>query len=79
MALIKLMLGLLIFCVSIGAIVSIGTFLVDVIKWHDREEKVVIVPSAQDPEQEIEVKEVEDSGSDGEYNSSTVPFPWSES
>lgn len=74
MALIKLMLGLLIFFVSIGAIVSIVTFLVDVIKWHDREVPVKVRPSNEPvPDKDYTESEVSNVGDDaGKYNSSTV-------
>jgi len=74
MAFIKLMLGLLIFCVSIGAIVSIGTFLVDVIKWHDREVPVKVKPSNEPvPAKDYTESEVSNVGDDvGKYNTSTV-------
>lgn len=69
---------LLLIVVLIGAIVSIFTFVYDVVKWHDKEEKVVIIPSAEEPE-DITVKEVEeDAGNAGEHNTSTVSFAWSE-
>ena len=72
-------LKIFIFIMCIGAFVSIFIFAVDVIKWHDKEEKVNITPSAQEPEPDLNEKEVEvNASNDGEYNSSVVSFPWSE-
>lgn len=74
------LLKILLLIMCIGAITSIIQFVVDVRKWHDKEEDIKIVPSALDPEQgftESEVKSYADN--DGEHNTSTVSFPWSES
>lgn len=62
----------------IGAVISIFTFVADVWRWHDREEKVVIVPSADDPEDIIEKGDEDHAADDREYNTSTVSFPWGE-
>lgn len=72
MALIKLMFGLLLFAVSIGAFVSIITFLVDVIKWHDKEKPVKIKPSNEPlPHKDYTESEVSNVGDDaGQYNTS---------
>lgn len=51
---IKLAFSFLILCVALGALVSIFVFCADVIKWHDKENKVVVVPSADDSEEVIE-------------------------
>ena len=70
---------LLLMVMIAGAVVSIVVFVVDVWRWHDKEEKVIITPSAQESESLGDEKEVEVNGSnDGEYNSSAVSFPWSE-
>ena len=47
MALIKLMFAFLIFCVSCGAVGSFFVFLIDVIRWHRAEKRVVVSASAQ--------------------------------
>lgn len=47
MSLIYLSLSFLFFCVSIGAVISIFVFIIDVFKWHNREERVKVVPSIQ--------------------------------
>ncbi|MDE5854631.1 MAG: hypothetical protein K2H19_06165 [Ruminococcus sp.] len=61
MALIQLCFSFLIFCVAIGSLVSIFVFIIDVIKWHKKEERVKIVPSVQKLPDELtkesEVKE----------------------
>lgn len=86
---IKMCLALLIFALALGALVSIIIFAIDVIKWHEREEKVEIVPS-KSPEEVIgeilvnykegEVNKDERSTvQSGEYNTSTVSFPWCKS
>ncbi len=77
MILLSTLFKLLLIVLIIGAIVSIFTFVYDVVKWHDKEEKVVIIPSAEEAE-EITVKEVEeDAVNTGEHNTSTVSFSWS--
>lgn len=45
MGIIKFMFCMLIFCVSIGAVCSIFTFIIDVVKWHDKEKRTKIKPS----------------------------------
>ena len=47
MSLIFLSVAFVLFCVGIGAIVSILVFVIDVIKWHNSEKRSVIIPSAQ--------------------------------
>ncbi len=47
MSLIFLSVAFVLFCVGIGAIVSIFVFVIDVIKWHNSEKRSVIIPSAQ--------------------------------
>ena len=72
MEFVKSMLGLLLLCISIGAIASIGIFLLDVIKWHEREKRVTVTPSkepvAKKDYTESEVSNVGDD--DGKYNTS---------
>ena len=86
---IKLCFCILMLALALGALVSIVIFAVDVIKWHDKEEKVEIEPSKTPEEiigeilvnyKEGEVNE-DDRRTDesGEYNTSTVSFPWCES
>lgn len=72
MALIKLMLCFLLFCISIGALSAIFVFIVDVWKWHDREERVKVQPSNEvNPNKDYTESEVSDVGEYGhEYNSS---------
>lgn len=86
---IKLCFSLLLLALALGALVSIIIFAIDVIKWHDKEEKVYIQPS-KSPEEiigeilsnhtESEVNE-DDRRTDesGEHNTSTVSFPWCKS
>lgn len=61
MALIQLCFSFLIFCVAVGSLVSVLIFVIDVIRWHKREERVKIVPSVQNLPDELtkesEVKE----------------------
>ena len=59
---IKACFSFLILCVSIGALVSIVIFAVDVIKWHSREERFKVVPSAL--ESEVNTIERGDTGRD---------------
>lgn len=86
---IKLCFCILILALALGALVSIVIFAVDVIKWHDREEKVEVQPSKTPEEiigeilvnyKEGEVNE-DDRRTDepGEYNTSAFPFSWCES
>lgn len=78
---IKLAFSFLLFCVAVGAIISVFVFIIDVIKWHDKEEKVVVVPSANDDcEEVIEYeRDTETSNGDvehgGERSSSAFLFP----
>ena len=53
------LLKILLLVMIAGALTSIFTFVADVWKWHDKEEKVIIIPSADEPE-EKEVKEEPD-------------------
>lgn len=60
-ALIKLAICFYVICLSIGALAAIFKFIFDVHKWHDKEDKVKILPSrifAEEFERE-EVEEIE--------------------
>lgn len=78
-------LSLFLFALAIGALISVGIFAIDVIKWHEKETKVKIEPSndvkkiVSDILAESEVKENErDVTEPGEYNSSPFFGTWSE-
>lgn len=60
------MIGLYVFCCSLGALISIFTFVKDVSKWHRAEKKVHVVPSALEDVNESEVI------SDGDSNNSDI-------
>lgn len=81
MAFIKLCFGMLLFALAVGAFVSIVIFAIDVIKWHDKETKVKIIPSNSSEQEEDEPgSEVNDNvRDDGECNTSTFSIPWGES
>lgn len=81
MSFIKLCFGLLLFALASGAFVSIVIFAVDVIKWHDKETKVKIIPSNNpEPEEDEPESEVIDNvRDDGEHNTPAFSIPWSES
>lgn len=83
MAFIKLLLVFYLFILCCGAFGSFIVFVVDIIKFKDKEEKIKIIPS-----KESEVKEDEraprdsaddDSGSEREHNSSAVFDSWLQS
>lgn len=76
-----ILLKLLLFVLIIGAVTSIFTFVSDVRKWHVKENKVEVIASADlKVSVPTNTEEVNDNAvNDGEYNSSTVSFPWSES
>lgn len=82
--LLKFVITLYILSLIFGMFCALVRFLIDVAKWHDKEEKVHITPS----EFEADLNESEvipDVGADtvvtesGEHNSPTVSIPWSES
>lgn len=78
MVLIKLALCFLILALAVGAFVSIFIFAVDVVRWHDKEKKTIIVPS--NSSDNIDESEVNNNASEsGEYNTSTFSFPRGES
>ncbi len=78
---IKVTLSILFLCVSIGAIVSIFIFAIDVLRWHDPEKKTIITPSNLPDESDIESEVTEDAGNDNdrEHHTSAVPFSWGQS
>lgn len=53
MAILKLFLFLLFVIYLFGAIAAVFTFIIDVIKWHSREEHAKVIPSAQINESEV--------------------------
>lgn len=89
MKVICLMISFLIFCLSIGALVSIFIFCIDVLRWHGQEKRLKIVPSAQQlPDEFKEVKESEvkqdersssksDRADAGQSDSSAIFTLWS--
>ena len=52
----------------LGAIVAVFTFVIDVLKWHPREQRVKVTPSAQS---ESEVTSIERRGDLGRGTGST--------
>ena len=81
MAFIKLCFGLLIFFLAVGALISVFIFAFDVLRWHDREEQVIIkpshVPDPPEPEVENTESEVIDCAIESdEHNSSTLFGTW---
>lgn len=71
--------GFLIFCVAIGSLVSVVIFVIDIIKWHKKEERVKIVPGVQKlPDELLKESEVkkdaprDNNGNRGD-NSNTSP------
>lgn len=73
MLFIKYVFALLIFALALGAFCSIFVFIFDVIKWHDREEKFVPVPSkVSESINESEVKS--DVDESDEHNTSAFSF-----
>lgn len=85
MAFIKLMFSLVLFALACGAFVSIVIFAIDVLKWHDKESKVEVIPSNLDAPDGNSENTIEESGvidnvdESGEYNTSIIPFARSES
>lgn len=78
---IKFLVVLFICSLILYAFFTFILFVVDVIRWHDKEERVTIIPSAE-PDSEAELDGAEevssDAGSD-EYNSSAFSVPWGQS
>lgn len=58
MALIKLLFLCFLLFLIFGSIGSFFIFAIDVIKWHKREERVKVVPSAGDPADNLKESEV---------------------
>lgn len=81
MSFIKFCFEMFLFALAVGAFVSIVIFAIDVIKWHDKETKVKIIPSNNpEPEENEPESEVNDNvRNDGECNTSTFSIPWGES
>lgn len=81
MAFIKLCFATLLLALAIGSLVSIVIFVVDVIKWHDKETKVKIIPSnvPDQSEDEPESEVIDNVRDDGEHNTSAFSIPWGES
>lgn len=85
---IKLCFFLLVLALAFGALVSVGIFAVDVIRWHDKESKVKIEPSNDVKKivdsilAESEVKENErdqrDAPESGECDTPAFYGAWSE-
>ncbi len=83
---IKILLGLLLLCLCFGAFLSAFVFVIDVIKWHDKETDVKVTPSlqkvlddiSQAPEYDEESEVISDAES-GERDSSAILRAWSES
>ena len=82
------MIGLYIFVLCFGAVISIFSFVKDVSKWHRAEKRVHVVPSALEDIEESEVIEHErvnsdtsntDRADDGQSNSSAVLPSWLQS
>lgn len=65
MFLISTLFKILLWVVIVGAITSIFTFLHDVRRWHDKEEKVIIIPSNDVPADDLaaDAKGVNDNAS----------------
>ena len=63
MVLIQVMISFLLLCVSFGAVGSFFVFLIDVMKWHKREERVKVRGSAEKlPDEFIKESEVNENG-----------------
>ncbi len=65
MALLKLMLFAYLVVLLCGCVFSVVLFLFDVFRWHDREERVKIIPS-NSPEESPDVVSEPDTSSDSE-------------
>lgn len=81
MAFLILVLALVFLLVGVASVV---VFVVDVIRWHPREQKEIIVPSNSESAVESEV--ILNDGADNvgtsepdEHNTSAFSVPWSES
>lgn len=76
---------IVLFCVALGALASIIVFCVDVFMWHNKEKRVVVIPSAEKLTEESEVKDNGRNNSDtsdtdtanaGQSDPSTVLPSW---
>lgn len=85
LTLIKLLFCFLLLCLAFGSVCSIVIFAVDVLKWHDKESKVSILPSAseelttQSEQNTSESEVISNAYESGQHNTSAVPFSGSES
>lgn len=79
---IKFLVVLFICSLILYAFFTFILFVFDVFRWHDREERVNIIPSAPEPDSEAELDGAEEVSSDvgsDEYNSSAFSVPWGQS
>lgn len=81
MALLILVLALVFLLVGVASVV---VFVVDVIRWHPREQKEIIVPSNSESAVESEVIKNDGTDNDGtsepdEHNTSAFSAPWCQS
>ena len=79
MAIIKYMFVLWLLIMVLGAGFSLVVFVIDVIRWHVAEKKVIIEPSRSDTNSAADVVEVREggnvnAGNESEHNSSAFPF-----
>lgn len=81
MALIKLVIALWILIMCIGAAGAVVIFIIDVLRWHDREEYVEVTPSNLDDieESEVTMNGIENGINAGQYNPPSLPGAWGES
>ena len=77
---IKSLVVLLLFALVIDAFLTFILFVVDVLKWHDKEKKEKIIPSAADQSAEPVESEVSvNEPNAGEHNSPAFFDSWSQS
>ena len=81
MALLILVFAIVFLLVGLASVV---VFVIDVIRWHDKEQKEFIVPSNSESASESEV--IKNDGTDNvgtsepdEHNTSAFSVPWSQS
>lgn len=79
-----LLLLVIAFVFLVVGLASVTVFVVDVIRWHPKEQKEIIIPSNSESAAESEV--IKNDGTDNvgtpepdEHNSSAFSVPWSES
>lgn len=80
----KILFSILILALIINVFLTFILFVVDVIRWHDREESVKIIPSAAAPESKSEsesegAEEVSSDVGSNEHYTSTFSVPWGQS